>query len=87
MGRWSGNKAKFVRKFAGVRAEEDRGVKAYAEAVKASTFPDVKAESYEMEEAEWGRFLDMEGEVGWETEVRAKKEELKLDDINDRSLL
>lgn len=72
MGRWSGNKAKFVRRFAGVRAEEDRGVKAYAEAVKASTFPEVSTESYEMDEAEWGKFLYMEGEVEEETELRVK---------------
>jgi len=69
MGRWSGHNGKFVRRFAEVRNEEEKGIRAYAEAVKAFQFPKVQTESYEMGEGEWERFLDMEGEVGWKTEI------------------
>ena len=61
MGTWGGHKAKFVRRFADVKAESERGVREYAKAVKEGTFPS-EAESYTMEDGEWKRFLDMEKE-------------------------
>ena len=44
MGRWSGKKAKFVRRFAEVGREEARGVRSYVAAVRVRSFPDDDAE-------------------------------------------
>ncbi|KAI0644869.1 ketopantoate hydroxymethyltransferase-domain-containing protein [Trametes meyenii] len=69
VGTWHGHQAKFVRRFADVKAEADRGVKAYMEAVRERSFPAL-SESYGMPKAEWERFEELAGElrVG-ETEI------------------
>jgi 3-methyl-2-oxobutanoate hydroxymethyltransferase len=59
LGTWSGHKAKFVRRFADVRAEIDKGVDGYIEAVRARTFPAPDKEGYEMPGEEWQKFLSM----------------------------
>lgn len=58
LGTWNGHKAKFVRHFGDVRGEIERGVRSYAEEVRARTFPALQ-ESYEMPEEEWGKFLQL----------------------------
>jgi len=57
MGTWTGHKAKFVRRFADVRREWEKGVAGYASAVRDGTFPDGERESYRMEQGEWERFI------------------------------
>ncbi|KAH7925278.1 ketopantoate hydroxymethyltransferase [Leucogyrophana mollusca] len=64
MGTWEGHKAKFVRRFADVGAEVARGVRGFVGAVSDGSFPDAK-ESYGMDEGEWERLLEMEGDQGW----------------------
>lgn len=61
MGTWSGHKAKFVRRFANIKAVRDHGVQGYAEAVRAGTFPDPETESYAMDETLLAKFLQEEG--------------------------
>lgn len=63
MGTWHGHKAKFVRRFADCHAEAQRGVTAYVEATRAGTFPDASVEGYEMDPAEWERFMELEGKT------------------------
>ncbi|KZP13746.1 ketopantoate hydroxymethyltransferase [Athelia psychrophila] len=65
MSTWAGHKAKFVRRFADVQAESERGVRGYISAVREGTFPDPKREGYEMDIAEWELLLKMEGDEGW----------------------
>ncbi|KAI0359281.1 hypothetical protein OH77DRAFT_1419750 [Trametes cingulata] len=60
VGTWDGHQAKFVRRFADVRGEVERGVKAYVEAVRERSFPAL-SESYGMPKAEWERFEQMAG--------------------------
>ena len=55
VGTWDGHQAKFVRRFADVRTEVERGVKGYVQAVRERTFPAL-SESYGMPKAEWERF-------------------------------
>ena len=57
MGTWTGHKAKFVRRFADVRQELEKGLSGYASAVREGTFPNGERESYKMEEGEWERFI------------------------------
>ncbi|KAL0955707.1 hypothetical protein HGRIS_001927 [Hohenbuehelia grisea] len=57
MNTWNGHKAKFVRRFANVKAERDVGVASYCEAVRARAFPDPQAESYSADKSEWELFL------------------------------
>ena len=64
MGTWSGHKAKFVRRFADVRSERERGVKSYIAAVHSSEFPSLE-ESYEMDPQEFEKLLESEGHKGW----------------------
>lgn len=66
MGSWNGHKAKFVRRFADVKAERTIGVQKFAEAVKTGIFPDKESESYAMEAAEWTRFIEKEESTGGE---------------------
>lgn len=58
MGTWEGHQAKFVRRFADVRGEVERGVKGYIQAVRERSFPAAQ-ESYEMPKAQWERFQQM----------------------------
>jgi 3-methyl-2-oxobutanoate hydroxymethyltransferase len=58
LGTWKGHKAKFVRRFADVHAESQRGVAEYVKAVQARSFPDSDTEGYPMDPAEWQGFLD-----------------------------
>jgi 3-methyl-2-oxobutanoate hydroxymethyltransferase len=64
MSTWSGHQAKFVRRFADVRSEVEKGVAGYISAVRGGTFPDSKKESYEMDKAEWDLFLELEYDKG-----------------------
>ncbi|EGO00758.1 hypothetical protein SERLA73DRAFT_178676 [Serpula lacrymans var. lacrymans S7.3] len=59
MSTWHGHKAKFVRHFGNVGAEVGKGIQEYVSAVRDRSFPDVKKESYEMEQGEWERLLSM----------------------------
>jgi len=61
LGTWSGHKAKFVRRFAQVGSEADKGVEQYVNAVRDRSFPSVPQESYEMPDEEWNKFLELDG--------------------------
>jgi 3-methyl-2-oxobutanoate hydroxymethyltransferase len=65
MSTWSGHKAKFVRWFADVRSEAEKGVMGFIDAVREGTFPDWKKESYEMDKVEWDLLLKLEDDEGW----------------------
>lgn len=54
---WEGHKAKFVRRFADVGAEQKKGVEGFIEAVRQRQFPN-ESESYDIEPHEWQTFLD-----------------------------
>lgn len=60
IGSWNGHKAKFVRRFADVKAEHRRGVTDYVSAVRQRSFPDF-SESYKICEEQWIAFLRSEG--------------------------
>ncbi|KAI0764320.1 ketopantoate hydroxymethyltransferase [Trametes elegans] len=62
MGTWNGHQARFVRRFADVGAEVERGVKAYMEAVRDRSFPAL-SESYRMPKDEWERFEQLAAET------------------------
>jgi 3-methyl-2-oxobutanoate hydroxymethyltransferase len=64
MSTWSGHKAKFVRRFADVQTEVEKGVTEFIDAVRDRTFPDPKSEGYEMDNAEWNLFFKAENEEG-----------------------
>ncbi|KAI0365921.1 hypothetical protein BV20DRAFT_1038647 [Pilatotrama ljubarskyi] len=72
VGTWNGHQAKFVRRFADVRGEVERGVKGYVQAVKDRSFPALE-ESYGMPKAEWERFEQTAGPLR-EEEGRAQNE-------------
>ena len=55
VGTWHGHQAKFVRRFAEVEKEVEKGVRAYGEAVRERSFPGPQ-ESYEMPKAQWEKF-------------------------------
>ncbi|TBU54095.1 ketopantoate hydroxymethyltransferase-domain-containing protein [Dichomitus squalens] len=55
VGTWQGHQAKFVRRFAEVAKEVEKGVHAYAAAVRERSFPGPQ-ESYEMPKAQWDKF-------------------------------
>lgn len=59
VGTWSGHKAKFVRRFADVRTEVEKGVTGYIQAVRERSFPAPDRESYDMPREEWQKFLEM----------------------------
>lgn len=67
MGRWSGKKAKFVRRFAEVGREEARGVRSFVAAVKEGSFPDNEVEGYGIQPAEWETFLELVQEKEWKS--------------------
>jgi 3-methyl-2-oxobutanoate hydroxymethyltransferase len=64
LGTWSGHQAKFVRRFADVRSEREKGVRDYVEAVRKGVFPGVDTESYSMDPGEWEKLLEGEREAG-----------------------
>ena len=63
LGTWHGHQAKFVRRFARVDQEVERGVRAYADAVRERSFPGPQ-ESYEMPRAQWEKFERLAEDVG-----------------------
>ncbi|KAG1772124.1 ketopantoate hydroxymethyltransferase [Suillus occidentalis] len=65
MGTWAGHKAKFVRRFGDVKSEVERGVKAYASAVRNGSFPQHEKEGYGMDDGEIEKLLEMEGDREW----------------------
>ncbi|OAX40236.1 ketopantoate hydroxymethyltransferase [Rhizopogon vinicolor AM-OR11-026] len=65
MGTWAGHKAKFVRRFGDVKSEVERGVKAYANAVRDGSFPHHGKEGYVMDDGEIEKLLEMEGDREW----------------------
>ena len=70
MSTWNGHQAKFVRRFADVGSEVERGVRAYVDAVREQSFP-APAESYEMPKAQWERFVEMAASEGLGPELDA----------------
>ncbi|VDC01068.1 unnamed protein product [Peniophora sp. CBMAI 1063] len=83
MGRWSGKKAKFVRRFAEVGREEARGVRAYVAAVRGGSFPDNETEGYGIQPTEWAHFLDLVQEKGWKSASERAMDSGELDDLPD----
>lgn len=71
MSTWSGHKAKFVRRFADVGAEAEKGVTGFIDAVRKRSFPDPKREGYEMDKAEWDLLLKLENDEGWREEFKS----------------
>lgn len=65
MSTWSGHKAKFVRRFADVNKEAEKGVVGFIDAVRERRFPDPEKEGYEMDKAEWDLLLKLENDEGW----------------------
>lgn len=59
IGTWHGHKAKFVRRFGDARAEIEKGVTGYIQAVRERSFPAPDKESYEMPVEEWQKFMSM----------------------------
>lgn len=59
IGSWNGHKAKFVRRFADVKAEHRRAVTDYVSAVRQRAFPDF-SESYKICDEQWIEFLRSE---------------------------
>lgn len=57
MGTWPGHKAKFVRRFADLKAARDSAVQGYAEGVRSRTFPN-DSESYTIDADEWSKFVN-----------------------------
>jgi 3-methyl-2-oxobutanoate hydroxymethyltransferase len=64
LGTWHGHKAKFVRHFADVQKEVERGVSAYVHAVKDGSFPNPDREGYVIDPSEWEAFLRAQGQSG-----------------------
>jgi 3-methyl-2-oxobutanoate hydroxymethyltransferase len=70
LGVYDGHKPKFVKRFAEVRRESLKGVRAYTEEVRARTFPDEEQHTYSIpqeELEEFARYLEEEALVGTET--------------------
>jgi 3-methyl-2-oxobutanoate hydroxymethyltransferase len=70
LGVYDGHKPKFVKRFADVREESLRGVRAYAQEVRARSFPDEDEHTYSIppEELEqYARYLEQEALVGTDT--------------------
>jgi 3-methyl-2-oxobutanoate hydroxymethyltransferase len=70
LGVYDGHKPKFVKRFADVRAESLRGVRGYAQEVRARSFPDDEEHTYSIppEELEqYARYLEEEALVGTDT--------------------
>jgi 3-methyl-2-oxobutanoate hydroxymethyltransferase len=70
LGVYDGHKPKFVKRFAEVRAESLKGVRAYTDEVRAKTFPDEEQHTYSIpqdELEELARYLEQESLVGTDT--------------------
>jgi 3-methyl-2-oxobutanoate hydroxymethyltransferase len=70
LGVYDGHQPKFVKRFAEVRKESLKGVRAYTEEVRARTFPDEEQHTYSIaqeELEELARYLEDEALVGTET--------------------
>ena len=70
LGVYDGHQAKFVKRFAEVRAESLKGVRSYTEEVRARTFPDEEQHTYSIpqeELEEFARYLEEESLVGTDT--------------------
>ena len=70
LGVYAGHKPKFVKRFADVRGESLKGVRAYTEEVRAGTFPNDEQHTYSIpqeELEEFARYLEEETLVGTDT--------------------
>jgi 3-methyl-2-oxobutanoate hydroxymethyltransferase len=70
LGVYDGHQPKFVKRFAEVREESLKGVRAYTEEVRARTFPDEEQHTYSIpqeELEEFARYLEEESLVGTDT--------------------
>ena len=70
LGVYDGHKPKFVKRFAEVRAESLKGVKAYTDEVRARTFPAEEQHTYSISQEEleeFARYLEQETLVGTDT--------------------
>ena len=70
LGVYDGHQPKFVKRFAEVRRESLKGVRAYTEEVRAGTFPDEEKHTYSIpqeELEELARYLEQEALVGNDT--------------------
>jgi 3-methyl-2-oxobutanoate hydroxymethyltransferase len=70
LGVYAGHKPKFVKRFADVRGEALKGVRTYAEEVRARRFPDEDQHTYSIpqeELEEYARYLEEEALVGTDT--------------------
>ncbi len=70
LGVYDGHQPKFVKRFAEVRKESLKGVRAYTEEVRARTFPDEERHTYSIpqdELEELARYLEQEALVGTDT--------------------
>ena len=70
LGVYAGHQPKFVKRFADVRAESLKGVRAYTEEVRARRFPDEDQHTYSIpqeELEEFARYLEEEALVGTDT--------------------
>jgi 3-methyl-2-oxobutanoate hydroxymethyltransferase len=70
LGVYAGHKPKFVKRFADVRGESLKGVRAYTEEVRAGTFPNEDQHTYSIpqeELEEFARYLEEESLVGLDT--------------------
>jgi 3-methyl-2-oxobutanoate hydroxymethyltransferase len=70
LGVYAGHQPKFVKRFADVRAESLKGVRTYAEEVRAGRFPSEEEHTYSIppdELEEFARYLEQESLVGIDT--------------------
>jgi 3-methyl-2-oxobutanoate hydroxymethyltransferase len=70
LGVYAGNEPKFVKRFADVRGEALKGVRAYTEEVRAGRFPSEEEHTYSIpqeELEEFARYLEEEALVGTDT--------------------
>jgi len=70
LGVYAGHKPKFVKRFADVRGESLKGVRAYTEEVRAGAFPNEEQHTYSIpqeELEEFARYLEEESLVGIDT--------------------
>jgi 3-methyl-2-oxobutanoate hydroxymethyltransferase len=70
LGVYAGQKPKFVKRFADVRGEALKGLRSYAEEVRAGRFPNEDEHTYSVpqeELEEFARYLEEEALVGTDT--------------------
>jgi 3-methyl-2-oxobutanoate hydroxymethyltransferase len=70
LGVYAGHKPKFVKRFANLREEALKGVRSYADEVRARRFPDENAHTYSIPQEEleaFARYLEQEALVGTDT--------------------